>query len=682
MAEKLEFDLSVKNNQLSKTLDEASKKSSELEEILKTAVGVFGGSLITKGFDAIVSGFNSIVEIGKESIAASAESEVAINNLTSALSRTGRLSKETRNEFIEFASAMEKTTTLTDEAVLGSVSLLASLTKLSNEGLREAAKASADLAVVLGIDLDSATRIVAKAAEGNITVLKRYGIEAKKGASDSETFKNTLDALNSKFSGAATAQLNTYAGAVKSLGISYDQIKEPIGDIITQNPLVIAGLNEFKAAITSLGSDISGGKSELQLFVNDGLFYASSATQVLLDALDGITVVTKAVVNSFQFVGGVILTGLVEPIKLLIDGFIFLGSKIPGIGDQFEGLENPLNSASQAIKDFTNDGLKGFEDSADTNIFRKLSDGVATYTDAVISSSAQVAIAQEKAKETNTGRLNSEEEIDVSILNKRKDLLVDIKALQEQFSIEEQTNAENKLAILETNDTVRKELEIQNELAHQARLLEVATNAELEKTKSILDPIEKRRTQQKIVDDAKLKAIKLQNKAEEDLGKLSQETQKKDKEAFFAAATSLQSSKNKELAAVGKAFAIQQAVMQGYQSVQSSFNFGTATGGPILGAVFAAIAATASAANVAKIAGVAFEQGGFVGGLNGASVGADNRVAQVRDGEMILNASQQKNLLDMINGGGGSSSPIIIQIDGREIAVAVRNQIQGGFRLA
>jgi hypothetical protein len=49
---------------------------------------------------------------------------------------------------------------------------------------------------------------------------------------------------------------------------------------------------------------------------------------------------------------------------------------------------------------------------------------------------------------------------------------------------------------------------------------------------------------------------------------------------------------------------------------------------------------------------------------------------------MILNATQQKNLMDMINSGGGNSSPIIIQIDGREIAVAVRNQVQGGFRLA
>jgi len=100
-----------------------------------------------------------------------------------------------------------------------------------------------------------------------------------------------------------------------------------------------------------------------------------------------------------------------------------------------------------------------------------------------------------------------------------------------------------------------------------------------------------------------------------------------------------------------------------------------------LGFAFGAIAATAMAAQAAQIAGVQFEQGGFVGGANGATSGPDNRIAQVKDGEMILNASQQKNLMDIING-GGNAAPIIFQVDGREIARAVRNQVQGGFKLA
>ena len=74
---------------------------------------------------------------------------------------------------------------------------------------------------------------------------------------------------------------------------------------------------------------------------------------------------------------------------------------------------------------------------------------------------------------------------------------------------------------------------------------------------------------------------------------------------------------------------------------------------------------------------------GFAGGgIVGATEGPDNRIATVRDGEMVLNASQQGKLFDMINNGGSGGGNIQVIIDGREVAVAVRNQVQGGFRLS
>ena len=91
----------------------------------------------------------------------------------------------------------------------------------------------------------------------------------------------------------------------------------------------------------------------------------------------------------------------------------------------------------------------------------------------------------------------------------------------------------------------------------------------------------------------------------------------------------------------------------------------------------------AGALNVATIAATAikgFADGGIVGGaFNGATAGGDNRMATVRDGEMVLNAQQQKSLFDMINNGGSGGGDIVIQINEREIARAVRNQKQLGF---
>jgi len=46
---------------------------------------------------------------------------------------------------------------------------------------------------------------------------------------------------------------------------------------------------------------------------------------------------------------------------------------------------------------------------------------------------------------------------------------------------------------------------------------------------------------------------------------------------------------------------------------------------------------------------------------------------------MFLNAQQQKNLFEMINNGAMGGGPIIVQVDGREIARAVRTQKEMGF---
>ena len=103
------------------------------------------------------------------------------------------------------------------------------------------------------------------------------------------------------------------------------------------------------------------------------------------------------------------------------------------------------------------------------------------------------------------------------------------------------------------------------------------------------------------------------------------------------------------------------------------------------------IAAAAMAAQASKVAGIpGFENGGVVGGFNsGATGGADNVSITARTGEMFLNAPQQRQLFDIANGGDSSDNsgmiasilaqPIVIEIDGREIARANRTAIEEGF---
>lgn len=65
----------------------------------------------------------------------------------------------------------------------------------------------------------------------------------------------------------------------------------------------------------------------------------------------------------------------------------------------------------------------------------------------------------------------------------------------------------------------------------------------------------------------------------------------------------------------------------------------------IMAAVLAAVA------QAKALAQQTFETGGVIGGYRGATMGADNTYISARNGEMVLNANQQRQLFDIANGG-------------------------------
>lgn len=80
--------------------------------------------------------------------------------------------------------------------------------------------------------------------------------------------------------------------------------------------------------------------------------------------------------------------------------------------------------------------------------------------------------------------------------------------------------------------------------------------------------------------------------------------------------------------------------------------------GGVAGIVTGALVAAAGGVQLASIIAAKptppnFYKGGVIGGANGATMGGDNTYIHARSGEMILNAHQQRNLWDMINGQGG-----------------------------
>lgn len=121
--------------------------------------------------------------------------------------------------------------------------------------------------------------------------------------------------------------------------------------------------------------------------------------------------------------------------------------------------------------------------------------------------------------------------------------------------------------------------------------------------------------------------------------------------------------------------------------------------GGVAGIITGALVGAAGAVQLASIMAAKpiqhFATGGFVGGMRGASLGGDNTTIAARSGELVVNAAQQRELWDMINGRGAggnggvnlvvnnSASNIVstsAQIDRNKIELMIDARVNEGLK--
>lgn len=128
------------------------------------------------------------------------------------------------------------------------------------------------------------------------------------------------------------------------------------------------------------------------------------------------------------------------------------------------------------------------------------------------------------------------------------------------------------------------------------------------------------------------------------------------------------------------------SILQATANIAQGVTQAIATGGFPAGLISGGLVAAAGAVQIASIIASKptppnFAGGGFIGGMNGATMGSDNTYIHARTGEMVANAAQQRNLWEAMNGnGGGSGTNIVINNSASNIATAqpkiTRNQIE------
>lgn len=704
--------LEILDKAANKTLDDLQKKADATDKSFKKmgdsgssafrditlhigkATGVyeiFQGNLLAnlavKGIELVTDAAKELFNVFViEGVHAAAEAEANLNQLNVAIAQSGHYSQQASEDFQKFAESLQETTGVEDDVIIKNAALLEGLTQLDGKGLQKATSAALDLSAALGRDLNTTIEALGKAANGNVTALQKMGIEVRKGATDAQTLDNAIKAINDRFGGSAAKQLNTFEGAIKLVGATFNDLQEAIGNTIVKNEVIVSVIKTVGQIFGELKGSIDSNRGSLKTFIAEGVIATADALLALVTVLD---VLVKAGTSSFELIKasvygfGAAVTGVLSVFSSKFDQSfkeftaaadasmkavgtsLTEDSKLGEVATLLARVGNSAKDSFAQMGDSAKEGADGIE-YANSAVVR-LTDAQKKFIEETYKSATALAEQGKSAKEQLDKQI-----ADAELAKEQQNLLdADNKVAQlanEQAFLEQKAALEDQyFAGQITRQEQARALDIENATTYNAAI----ANLEAQRATASI------KNNQKAVD-----AKRKQN-----------EQEAADRKASLSYISTLQQESSKELFAIGKAAALavayidgQAAVMKALSAAPPPFNF-----------ALAALVGVAAAANLARIASAqppGFEDGGIV---PGNSFSGDNVSAQVNSGEMILNRNQQTRLFQMANGDGSSSGkldmainlltqvlsqPITVNVSGKELFTVIRTEIDGGRSFA
>lgn len=225
----------------------SSKIRSGLSDVGKELNVSLGNIVTNAGKATLAIGSLAASFVAFKAVDAAQVQQDAINNLNNALQTSGDFSEAASLSLQAFASQLQEVTRFGDETILNQIALAKSF-GATNEQAKQIITAAADLSASFGIDLNSATRNIAKTLGGlsgelgeTIPQLKALGIEGLKAGKG-------IDLIAQRFAGAAARDVQTYSGAIDQLKNAFGDTLEAIGRIITQSPQIV-GVFKFLSSL-------------------------------------------------------------------------------------------------------------------------------------------------------------------------------------------------------------------------------------------------------------------------------------------------------------------------------------------------------------------------------------------------------------------------------------------------
>ena len=262
------------------TVSKASKSARTGLGDLDKTVKKSSASMLKAGaaIGAAVVAFRTLNRVMNDLQEAYYKQEQAETMFQAALRATGTEAEVSAKNIFKFASELQQITIYGDEAILSATSLLQSLAKLNEDGLKKIMPLMLDFSTGMKVDLNAAMSLVGKTLGSTTNALSRYGIVIDMTLSKEEKLAQLIEELQNKFGGMAEAIGDTAYGATVKLDNVIGDLKEQMGRTVA------FGMKPFRESLTAIVIEIIKVKKE----TNDALEYLSKLGQEQVTAAESL----------------------------------------------------------------------------------------------------------------------------------------------------------------------------------------------------------------------------------------------------------------------------------------------------------------------------------------------------------------------------------------------------------
>lgn len=390
---RIQIEIVLDDGSIQKGFANIQKSGKETAEGLNKSFSLGGLAALAIGLQVANKAYDIFVGSLKDGIKEALNGEQATLRLGTSLKSIAGVTDDSVKAFREFTSVLSSKVAIDDDVINSNASVLASLGRLSGEGLEKATKAAIDLSTGLNISLETAFRRVALAAEGNVAGLQRIGFQFTKGASDAQILSEALGQINSRFGGLAENRAaNTFGGIINNLKVAFEDANQALGELVTKSPAVreilkfiAEGFRSSTEAIKQFGS--AGGLDSLIIkLVNFG----QSINTYLVGPLEVFFNLGKV---GFEIVD-VLIKNIISSVATLGSGLATVLNAV-GISNSFT---DKLHEFADAAQQVAFDSINNFQ-SLRTVLETPLSDGLSSSLDSLSSKLANLKpVAEDLSK--------------------------------------------------------------------------------------------------------------------------------------------------------------------------------------------------------------------------------------------------------------------------------------------